>query len=129
MKTFKQHILEKLKVSPKDTVLITNEDFFDLLLEYTNTANIYALIPSKAYTKGNSNMPIYSEDITRYISTIKPYISPRKQIVIELRDVYEAKCRGYIEIVIEKDGDQIVSFTSEDWLLSMIKYMQETVNK
>jgi len=129
MRTLKEHILEKLKVSTKDTISMTNGEFFDLLLEYTNTANIYALIPTKAYIKGNSNMPLYSEDITRYISSIKPYIGGHKQIVIELRDVYEAKCRGYIEINIEKDGDQIVSFTSKDWLLSMIKYMQETVNK
>lgn len=128
MRTLKEHILEKLKVSAKDDVVMTNEDFFNLLLEYTNTANIYALITSKAYNKGNSNMPLYSEDITRYISTIKPYIGGHKQIVIELRDVYEAKCRGYIEIDIEKDGDQIVSFTSEDWLLSMIKYMQDIIN-
>jgi hypothetical protein len=128
MKTFKQHILEKLKVSSKNTVTMTNEEFFNLLMEYTNTANIYALITAKVYNYQTNEMPLYSENITRYINTVKPYIGGHNQIILELRDVYEGMPKGYVEINIERDGDQIVSFTSEEWLYSMIKYMQDIIN-
>lgn len=130
MKNFKQHILEKLKVSPKDTITMTNEEFFNLLTEYTEAENIYALIPTKAtyFGKVASNVPVYSENMTRYISTVKPYIGGHNQIILELRDVYEGMSKGYVEINVDRDGDQIVSFTSEDWLLSMIKYMQHVIN-
>ena len=130
MKNLKQHILEKLKISAKDTVTMTNKDFFNLLMEYTEAENIYGLIPTKATDFGKvvSNIPVYSENRTRYISTVKPYIGGHNQIILELRDVYEGMSRGYVEINVERDGDQIVSFTSEDWLLSMIKYMQHVIN-
>lgn len=127
MKKLKQHILEKLKVSTKDTVTMTNEEFFNLLMEYTNTANIYALIPAKVHDYHTNDMPLYSENITRYINTVKPYIGGHNQIILELHDVYEGRSRGYVEINVDRDGDQIVSFTSEDWLLSMIKYMQDFI--
>lgn len=127
MKNLKQHILEKLKVSAKDTVTMTNKEFFNLLLEYTKAENIYALILAKVHNYQDNSMPLYSENITRYINTIKPYIGGHNQIILELRDVYEGRSRGYVEINIDRDGDQIVSFTSEDWLLSMIKYMQDTI--
>ncbi len=128
MKNLKQHILEKLKVSAKDTVTMTNEEFFNLLMEYTEVANIYALITTKVHDYHTNEMPLYSEDTTRYINTVKPYISGHNQIILELRDVYEGMSKGYVEVNVERDRDQIVSFTSEDWLSSMIKYMQDIIN-
>ena len=128
MKSINTYILEKLKVSAKDTVTMTNADFFNLLLEYTKVANIYALICAKVYNDQDREMPLYSENITRYITTIKPYVGGHNQIILEFRDVYEGMPKGYAEINVERDGDQIVSFTSEDWLISMIKYMQDIIN-
>lgn len=128
MKVLSNYINEKLKVSTKGTITMTNEEFFNLLLEYTEAANIYALITAKIHNYQTNDMPLYSGNITRYINTIKPYIGGHKQIVLELRDVYEGTSRGYTEINIDKGADQIVSFTSEDWLLSMIKYMQDFIN-
>lgn len=130
MKGINTYILEKLKVSTKDAITMTNEEFFNLLLEYTKAENIYALIPTKAVYFGKvvSNVPVYSENITRYISTVKPYIGGHNQIILELRDVYEGMPKGYVEINVDRDRDQTVSFTSEDWLLSMIKYMQHVIN-
>lgn len=128
MRTLKEHILEKLKVSAKDTVSMTNREFFDLLKEYTEAENIYGLVLSKVYNSQDNEMPLYSGNITRYINIIKPYIGGHNQIILELRDVYEGQHKGYIEVNVDRDGDQIVSFTSEDWLLSMIKYMQDVIN-
>lgn len=127
MRTLKHHILEKLKVSAKDTISMTNEEFFNLLLEYTKVANIYGLITAKVHNEQDREMPLYSGNITRYINIIKPYIGGHNQIILELRDVYEGKHAGYTEINVEKGADQIVSFTSEDWLLCIIKYMQDVI--
>lgn len=127
MKNFKQHILEKLKVSPKDTVTMTNEEFFNLLMEYTKAENIHGLITAKVQNDQDREMPLYSGNITRYINIIKPYIGGHKQIILELRDVYEGRHAGYTEINVDKGADRIVSFTSEDWLFCIIKYMQDII--
>ena len=128
MKVLSNYILEKLKVSAKDTVSMTNEEFFNLLLEYTKVANIYGLITAKVHNEQDREMPLYSGNITRYINIIKPYIGGHNQIILELRDVYEGRHAGYTEINVDKGADQIVSFTSEDWLLCIIKYMQDVIN-
>ena len=128
MKVLSNYILEKLKVSAKDTISMTNEEFFNLLLEYTKVANIYGLITAKVHNEQDREMPLYSGNITRYINIIKPYIGGHNQIILELRDVYEGRHAGYTEINVDKGADQIVSFTSEDWLLCIIKYMQDVIN-
>ena len=128
MKVLSNYILEKLKVSTKDTVTMTNEEFFNLLMEYTKAENIHGLITAKVHNSQDREMPLYSGNITRYINIIKPYIGGHNQIILELRDVYEGKYVGYTEINVDKGADQIVSFTSEDWLLCIIKYMQDVIN-
>lgn len=129
MKGINTYILEKLKVSPKDTITMTNEEFFNLLMEYTEAENIYGLIIAKVFNEQDREMPLYSGNITRYIGIIKPtYNSGHRRIILELRDVYEGMHKGYTEIDVDNGADQIVSFTSEDWLLCIIKYMQDVIN-
>lgn len=128
MKVLSTYILEKLKVSAKDTVYMTNEEFFNLLLEYTKAEKIYGLITAKVHNEQDREMPLYSGNITRYIGIIKPaYNSGHRRIILELRDVYEGMHKGYTEIDVDNGADQIVSFTSEDWLLCIIKYMQDVI--
>lgn len=127
MKVLSNYILEKLKVSAKDTVTMTNKDFFNLLTEYTKAENTYGLITAKVHNDQDREMPLYSGNITRYINIIKPYIGGHNQIILELRDVYEGRHAGYTEVNVDKGADQIVSFTSEDWLLCIIKYMQDVI--
>ena len=128
MKHLKQHILEKLKVSTKDTVTMTNEEFFNLLMEYTNTTNVYALVLSKIHKPTGEQKPLYSEDTTQFLTVVQPYIGRYKLILIDASDINANKFKQRIEINVNKDGDQIVSFTSEDWLLCIIKYMQDVIN-
>ena len=128
MKGINTYILEKLKVSPKDTITMTNKEFFNLLVEYTEAENIYGLIIAKVFNEQDREMPLYLGNITRYINIIKPYIGGHNQIILELRDVYEGRHAGYVEVNVDKGADQIVSFTSEDWLLCIIKYMQDVIN-
>lgn len=128
MKNINTYIFEKLKVSTKDTVSMTNEEFFNLLLEYTEAENTHGLITAKVHNSQNSEMPLYLGNITKYINIIKPHTGENNYIILELRDVYEGKYAGYTEINVDKGADRIVAFTSEDWLLCIIKYMQDVIN-
>ena len=127
MKVLSTYILEKLKVSAKDTVMMTNEEFFNLLLEYTKAENTHGLITAKVHNEKDREMPLYLGNITKYINIIKPHTGEHNYIILELRDVYEGKYAGYTEVNVDKGADQIVSFTSEDWLLCIIKYMQDVI--
>lgn len=128
MKNINTYIFEKLKVSVKDTVSMTNEEFFNLLMEYTKAENTHGLVTAKVHNNQDSEMPLYLGNITKYINILKPHTGGHNLIILELRDVYEGKYAGYTEINVDNGADQIVSFTSEDWLLCMIKYMQDVIN-
>ena len=132
MRTLREHILEKLKVSAKETVTMTNREFFELLREYTDIINTVHLMTGKLFGYDPDDMPKYSKDKTRYIESIHPYIGGHDQIILELKDIYEGRSKGYVEVNVEKDGDDIVDFTDDDSLTKIIehmKHMQESIKK
>jgi len=129
MRTLKEHILERLKVSTTETLMMTNREFFELLQEYTNIINTTTLMTGKLFGYDPDDMPKYSKDKTRYIEEIAPYIGGHDQIVLKLKDIYEGRSKGYVEVNVEQDGDDIVDFTDEDRLNKIIKHMQESVKK
>lgn len=132
MRTLREHILEKLKVSTKETPMMTNREFFELLREYTNIINTVHLMTGKLFGYDQDDMPKYSKDKTRYIESIHPYIGGHDQIILELKDIYEGRSKGYVEVNVEKDGDNIVDFTDDDSLTKIIehmKHMQESIKK
>lgn len=134
MRTLKEHILERLKVSTStsETHMMTNREFFELLREYTNIINTAHLMTGKLFGYDPDDMPKYSKDKTRYIEEIQPYIGGHDQIILKLKDVYEGRSKGYVEVNVEQDGDDIVDFTDDDSLTKIIehmKHMQESVKK
>ena len=128
MITLKKHILERLKVSSSETVTMTNRDFFNLLKEYTNVTNYVAFLPNKIWDDID-DMPKHSKDKTRYITSIQPYTGRHISFVLQLRDIYEGNIKGYGEVNVEQNGDDIVDFTDDDSLNKIIKYMQEAIKK
>lgn len=132
MRTLREHILERLKVSTAETVTMTNREFFELLREYTDIINTVHLMTGKLFGYDPDDMPKYSKDKTRYIESIHPYIGGHDQIILELKDIYEGRSKGYVEVNVEKDGDDIVDFTDDDSLTKIIehmKHMQESIKK
>ena len=132
MRTLREHILEKLKVSTKETVTMTNREFFELLREYTDIINTVHLMTGKLFGYDPDDMPKYSKDKTRYIEAIQPYRGGHNQIILELKDIYEGKHKKYVEVNVEQDGDDIVDFTDDDSLIKIIehlKHMQESIKK
>ena len=128
MRTLKEHILEKLKVSASQAVTMTNREFFELLKEYTNVTNYVAFLPAKLYDTVDDT-PKYYKDETKSITIIQPYTGRQNKIGLFLRDVNDYKNVDYCEVNIDQDGDDIVDFTDNDWLNAIIKYMQETIKK
>ena len=115
MRTFKEHILEKLKVSAAETPMMTNKEFFELLREYTKVTNYVAFLPTKL-CDDIDELPKFSDDQKKYISIIQPFSGVNaKKITLILRDIYDYDNRGYYEVDINRDGDNIVNFTDDNW--------------
>ena len=127
MRTLKEHILEKLKVSSAETPMMTNREFFELLKEYTTVIKNTSFLPAKLCDTV-AEMPKYYNDKTKHISIIRPYTKKHKNTIgLFLRDTHDYKNVDYYEVNIDQDGDDIVNFTDNDWLNKIIKYMEETI--
>ena len=127
MKPFKEHILEKLKVSPSRTIILTNREFFKLLKEYTNDMNTVSLITDDVFGHDVDDLPKFYKNETRYIASIQPYDGGHDQILLELKDIYDGKQIGYVEVNVKQNGDDIVNFTDDSSLTKIIKYMKEHI--
>ena len=125
MKPFKEHILEKLKVSPSRTIILTNREFFKLLKEYTNDTHTVSLMIDDVFGYDADDLPKYYANETRYISSIQPYTGGHDQILLELKDIYEGKRIAYAEVNVKQNGDNIVNFTNVDSLTKIIKHIEE----
>ena len=129
MRTLKEHILERLKVSASQAVTMTYREFFELLKEYTKVTGYVAFIPSRLCDDVDE-MPKYYNDETKYITTIQPYTTTAHlEIGLFLRDINDHKVAGYRGVNIAQNGDDIVDFTDDLWLNKIIKYMQEAIKK
>ena len=127
MRTLKEHILEKLKVSSAETPMMTNREFFELLKEYTTIIKNTSFLPAKLCDTV-AEMPKYYNDKTKHISIIRPYTKKNKNTIgLFLRDTHDYKNVDYYEVNVDQDGDDIVNFTDNDWLNKIIKYMEETI--
>ena len=127
MRTFKEHILEKLKVTPSQTIILTNREFFKLLKEYTNDMNTVSLMTGDVFGHDVDDMPKFYKNETRYIASIQPYTGGHDQILLELKDIYDRKQIGYVEVNVKQNGDDIVNFTDIDSLTKIIKYMKDHI--
>ena len=129
MRTLKEHILEKLKVSASQAVTMTNREFFKLLKEYTNVTGYVAFLPAKLYDTVDDT-PKYYKDETKSITIIQPFTTKHKNTIgLFLRDIHDYKNVEFYEVNVDQDGGDIVNFTDDNWLNEIIKYMQDTVKK
>ena len=129
MRTLKEHILEKLKVSASQAVTMTNREFFKLLKEYTNVTGYVAFLPAKLYDTVDDT-PKYYKDETKSITIIQPFTTKHKNTIgLFLRDIHDYKNVEFYEVNVDQDGDDIVNFTDDTWLNEIIKYMQDTIKK
>ena len=128
MKTFKQYILEKLKVSTKDTVTMTNEEFFELLKQYCKINN-------KRFLDLNllsiaDLLPRHKQNKNRIIFTLRPSANINNpEIIIQTRD-FETFTQDYCYYVsIKNEGDKTVNFMDDAWIEKIIKFILDEINK
>ena len=126
MRTFKECILEKLKVSSKNYVNITYKEFYDLLDEYCKTNNEKFLDLNRVFNFDDILLPRYEYNKNRVINTIRPGYPGDPEIIIKTRDSVSEKpffYRGHVSDSPNKEVD----FMEDEYVEATVKYMKEHI--
>ena len=126
MKTFKEHILEKLKVTKfSGTGIPTYKEFFDLLDEYYKIFHRSTL--DLSHVVGfNELLPRYKGVERKSISTIKPIYSSYPEIRVI---VYDSSARNSFTYIINVSivADKEVDFMSDEYIEKTVNYMKDHI--
>ena len=125
MKTFKEHILEKLKVSSKNYITITYKEFYDLLNEYVKVSG-EVLLDVNNIIDNNESLPTYTDEKSQHIYTITPINSSSPIIRLRMYD-FDLRQSSSVTIYINDVKDEEVDFMDEEYIERAVKYMQETI--
>ena len=125
MKTFKEHILEKLKVSSKNYITITYKEFYDLLDEYTKVSG-EVLLDVNNIIDNNESLPTYTNEKSQHIYTITPINSSSPILRLRMYD-FVLRQSSSVTIYINDVKDEEVDFMEEEYIERAVKYMKETI--
>ena len=125
MRTIKECILEKLKVSSKNYVNITYKEFFDLLNEYGKVSG-EVLLDVNNIIDFDESLPKYKKDESKHIYTLTPLHSSSP--ILRLR-MYDFKLQKSFSdnIYINDVADKEVDFMDEEYIEKAVKYMKEHI--
>ena len=126
MRTFKEHILEKLKVTKVNGFIIpTYKEFYDLLDEYCKTTHKPILDLTDIFGF-DEPMPIYKDIKHKSISTIKPVYYSYPEMYL---DVYDSTIRHSFTYCIKVSEvlDKEVDFMEAEYIEMVVKYMKEHI--
>ena len=128
MKTFKEHILEKLKVTSKvgNYMKPTYQEYYDLLYRYCKTNNEKFLDLDIVFDFDDDLLPKYEYNKKRVISTLRPLFPSDPEIVIKTRDLDLEKSFFYSAYVSDTPNEE-VDFMSDDAIEKTVKYMEENI--
>ena len=128
MRTLKEHILEKLKVTSKKYIMLTYKEFYDLLDEYTKVSG-EVLLDVNNIIDNDESLPNYKNDESKRIYTITP-VHPLhlSSPIIRLR-MYDFVLRqsSTATIYINDVKDKEVDFMEDEYIEKALNYMQETI--
>ena len=125
MRTFKECILEKLKVSSKNYVNITYKEFFDLLDEYCKVSG-EALLDLNETIDFDESLPKYKKDESKHIYTLTPLHSSSLILRIRMYDFTLQKSFSD-NIYINDVADKEVDFMEDEYAEKTVKYMEEYI--
>ena len=126
MKTFKEHILEKLKVTKfSGTRIVTYQEYYDLLDEYCKTFN-KPILDLSHVVGFNEPLPRYKGIERKSISTIKPIYSSYPEIRL---NIYESSARNFFTYIINVTtvADEDVDFMEGEYIEKTVKYMKDYI--
>ena len=126
MRTLKEHILEKLKVTSKKIITPTYKEFYDLLDAYCKTNNEKFLDLNRVFNFDDNLLPKYEYNKKRVIATLRPAYPSDPEIVIKTRDLDLEKSFFYSAYVSDTPNEE-VDFMSDDAIEKTVKYMEEHI--
>ena len=126
MRTFKEHILEKLKVTSKKFITPTYKEFYDLLDAYCKSNNKKFLDLDIVFDFDDNLLPKYEYNKKRVIATLRPVFPSDPEIVIKARDLDLEKSFFYSAYVSDTPNEE-VDFMSDDAIEKTVKYMEENI--
>lgn len=130
MKTFKQHIYEKLKVSKSSLSIITYQQFADMLDKYCEELDLVGLAPGRI----NSNytleqLPPFLLDVG-YITLIRQHYDLAhdcNQLVFAYLEKNNSEKKYWFLALDENVLERQADFTSDEWVEKLYKYMEDLV--
>ena len=126
MRTFKEHILEKLKVTKFNRYIIpTYKEFYDLLDKYGKTSG-ELLLDVHETIDDDESLPTYKNDESKYIYTLTPLNSSSPILRLRMYD-FELKHSSSHSIFINDVKDEKVDFMEDEYIEKAIKYMKEHI--
>ena len=125
MKTFKEHILEKLKVTSKKYIMLTYKEFYDLLDEYTKVSG-EVLLDVNNIIDNDESLPKYTNDKSQHIYTITPINSSYPIIRLRMYD-FVLRQSSSVTIYINDVKNEEVDFMEDEYIERAVNYMQETI--
>ena len=125
MKTFKEHILEKLKVTSKNYITITYKEFYDLLNEYGKVSG-EVLLDVNNIIDNDESLPIYTNEKSQHIYTITQINSYSPILRLRMYD-FVLRQSSSVTIYINDVKDEEVDFMEEEYIERAVKYMKETI--
>ena len=126
MRTFKEHILEKLKVTSKNFITPTYKEFYALLDEYCKSNNEKFLDLNWVFDFNDDLLPKYEYNKKRVISTLRPEFPSDPEIIIKARDLALEKSFFYSAYVSDTPNEE-VDFMSFEAIEKSVNYMKEHI--
>ena len=128
MITFKEHILEKLKVTSKfdNYMKPTYQEYYDLLYRYCKTNNEKFLDLNRVFNFDDNSLPKCEYNKKRVIVTLRPAYPHDPEIIIKAYDFALDKSFFYSAYVADTP-DEEVDFMEDEYVEVTVKYMKEHI--
>ena len=127
MRTLKEHILEKLKVTKSNGfVTPTCQEYYDLLNRYCKVTGEEFLDLNRVYDYDDNLFPSLEAAKYMIIITIRPTAQNDPKIILKTYDCMTQNT-SYVNINVTAEADNEVSFMSDDAIEKTVKYMEENI--
>ena len=126
MRTFKEHILEKLKVTSKNFITPTYKEFYDLLDAYCKSNDEKFLDLNRVFDFNDDLLLKYEYNKKRVIATLRPEFPSDPEIIVKARDLALEKSFFYSAYVSDTPNEE-VDFMSSEAVEKTVNYMKEHI--
>ena len=126
MRTFKEHILEKLKVTSKNFTHPTYQEYYDLLDRYCKTNNEKFLDLNRVFNFDDNLLPKCEYNKKRVIFTLRPAYPNDPEIIIKAHD-FALNKSFYYSAYVADTPDEEVDFMEDEYVEATVKYMKEHI--